>query len=102
MRHRLLVGIIGIGVTILDNLDAVLVHLVEVVTTKGYLVGLDAHESDVLQYDVLEKLFLVARIRIVKTDQKGAIVLLVREVVVEESGLRVTDVQVTAGLKLVK
>ena len=45
VTHFLLLGVVGVGFADLDDVDAVVVHFLEVVAGVAGLVGLDAHES---------------------------------------------------------
>lgn len=119
--HGLLVGIIGIGLAQLDDLDTIGIELIEIVTGVGSFVGFDTlflsaikiarthflgvkltwntyHESKILHNGILELLLLIGGVGVIETQQKSAVVLLVGEVVVEKSSLGVSNVQVSRGL----
>lgn len=97
LAHLLLLSVIGVCISVLDHLHAVVVQFLEVVGGVGGLVGLDAHQSEVLDDGVLELLLLLDRIGVVETQDKSALVLLVGEVVVQQRSLCVADVQVSTG-----
>lgn len=94
--HLLLRSVIGIGQTVLDHLDSALVQLVEPVASVRDLVRLDAEESAVLDDRVLELLLLLAGVGVVESEDELALVLGVGEVVVQERGLCVSNVEVTS------
>jgi hypothetical protein len=65
--HSLLIGVISIGVALLDDLDTEVVQLVEVVTGIGHLVRLDTHKGKVLHDGVLELFLLVRGVGVVES-----------------------------------
>jgi hypothetical protein len=86
--------------SILDGLHTALVELVEPITGVGDLVWLDTEKRAVLDDGILELLLLLGRVGVVKSQQELALVLLVREVIVEQRCFGVTDVKVTSGIRL--
>ena len=99
VAHGLLVGIIGVGVALLDHAHAHLVEVVEVVGSVGDGVGLDAHEGEILDDGILVLLLLLGRVGVVETEAQLALVSLVSKVVGKKGGLGVSDVKVTRGLR---
>jgi hypothetical protein len=96
VAHLHLLRVVCIRETILDHLHARAVQLVEPVTGVRHRVGLDAQERAILDNGILVFLLLLGRVGIVEAQQELALVFLVREVVVEKSGLCVADMEVTS------
>ncbi|KAI6776468.1 hypothetical protein HG530_000413 [Fusarium avenaceum] len=92
---NLRVGIIGVGVAVEDHLLAHLVELLEVVAGVSDLSVLDIHQLEIVENGVLELLLLLGGVCIIESDEELAVAIggSLGEVVVEESGLGVTNVK---------
>lgn len=91
------VGIIGVGVAVLDHLLGQVVNLLEVVTGVGDLVVLDVHQLEVVEDSILKLLLLLGGVCVIESNNKLSVSVGggLCEVIVEESGLGVTNVKVT-------
>jgi hypothetical protein len=69
--------------------------LIKPVASVGDAVWLDAEKRTVLDDRILELLLLLGGVRVVESEQKLALVLLVREVVVKQRGLGVANMEVS-------
>ncbi len=92
--HLLLNRVIGVSLALLDHLNGELVKRVEVVRGVAGNVTLDTKELKILDDRLLELFLLLARVGVIESDDELAVVL-TSEVLVEDSSLGVTDVEVS-------
>lgn len=97
--HSLLLGVICVGVSVLDDLDGILMQLVKVVTAVTSLIGCDTHEGEILEDGILELLFLVRGVGVVKADQKSPLVFFMGKIIVQKGSLGVSNVEVSRRLR---
>lgn len=95
--HLLLLGIIAVGVSILDHLNGEFVDLVKTVAGIRNHVVIDAQRFAVLEDGVLELLLLLGGVGVVETNNELSIVL-GGKVRVEHSSLGVANVHVSGRL----
>jgi hypothetical protein len=60
---------------------------------------LNAHQSKILNDSILELLLLIGRVGVIETEKESAVVLLMREIIVEKGGLGVTNVEISRRLR---
>lgn len=64
------------------------------ITCIGDLVGFYTKQTEIVKNRLFELLLLLGRVRVVKTDDKLSLKGIMCKVVVEESGLRMTNVKI--------
>jgi hypothetical protein len=91
------VGVIGVCVAVENHLLGNLVKLLEVVAGVSDGDVLNVHQLEIVENRVLELLLLLGGVCVIESDEELAIAIggSLGEVIVEESGLGVTDVKVT-------
>ncbi|KAH3684301.1 hypothetical protein WICPIJ_004741 [Wickerhamomyces pijperi] len=94
VSHLLLDGVVTVGLALLDQLDGQVVHFLEVVGGESGLVALDTQQSQVLNDRVLELKLFLGWVGVVESDDQFPVVL-VGKVLVQDSSLGVTNVQVS-------
>lgn len=64
------------------------------VTCVGNLAGVDTQQTEIVKNRLFELLLLLGRVCVVKADYKLAIKGIMCEIVIEEGGLRMTDMKI--------
>ncbi len=100
VAHGLLVGVVRIPVALLDHANTHVVKVVEVVRGIREHVGLDAHQGKILDDGILVLLLLLIGVRVVETQAQRPLVGLMSEVVAQEGGLGVSNVQVSPDVSV--
>jgi hypothetical protein len=90
------IGVIGVGVAVLDHLLGEIVNLLEVVTGVGDLVVLDVHQLEIMKDSILKLLLLLGGVCVVESNDELSVSVGggLCEVIVEKSGLGVANVKV--------
>lgn len=97
VAHSFLVGIVGIGMSLLDHLDRHIVKIIKVVTGVGEGIALDAHHGKILDDGILVFLLLFVGVCVIETEAKLALVLL-GKVPGEKSCLGMSNMEVSRRL----
>ena len=95
--HYRLLGIVRERISLLDHSHGVVVELFEIVARIRRLVRTNAHQGQILHDGVLKLLSFFRRICVIESAYHLPLVPLMSEVVVQQCGFRVSDMEVSAG-----